>query len=98
MAGVQAPPLGLHTSVLLILPVSQDHRERKTDREKERGERRNVRGESEGESSDRGLERLIKRAAVKKSEIIEACMKNKGISFFLVQDLLVGLSRLDQYH
>lgn len=78
MAGVQAPPLGLHTSVLLTLPVSQDHRERKTDREKE-GEEECEGGESEGESSDRGLERLIKRAVVKKSEIIEAGMKNKGI-------------------
>lgn len=33
VAGVQAPPLGLHTSLLLILPVGEDHRERERDEE-----------------------------------------------------------------
>lgn len=70
VAGVQAPPLGLHTSLLLILSA------RTTDRER----RRNVRRKSEGESSDRELERLIKQATIKQSEIIEAGMEMNWMS------------------
>lgn len=70
VAGVQAPPLGLHTSLPLILPVSQDHSEREAE-ECELSQR----GNGEGESSDRELERLIKQATIKQSAIIKAGIK-----------------------
>lgn len=81
--GVQAPPLGLHTSLPLMLPVSQDHRDGGIT-EMEECKLLGGKGNIDGESSKRGfgLTRLAVQNAVLleliRLETVCGCLANKA--------------------